>query len=134
MQANDFPYQHTAQTQFDWLASLLHDYYEGKVRKGSRVVIVLMVLKSISRMIISVVVFRNVKGVVSQFAALIAVNLVYQKLDQTIGARDRGPSARDAVRDAALELLTVKIIDMVYNVEATAGASKLGATHHVPVT
>jgi hypothetical protein len=98
-----------AQTLFDWLASLLHDYYAAKVRKGSRVVIVVIVLKSISRMLVSIVVFRNVKGLVAQLAALVAVNLVYQKLDQSIGVRNRGLSGSEAVKDAALELLTVKI-------------------------
>lgn len=98
-----------AQNLYEYLADLLYQYYSAKVKKGSRVVIVLIVLKSISRMILSIVVFRNVKGVVSQFAALIAVNLVYQKLDQTIGVREKGLSGGDAVKDAALELLTVKI-------------------------
>ncbi|GEM_PF-2572342 len=107
-----------AQILYDRLATLLHDYYAGKVRKGTRVVVVLMVLKSISRMIVSVVVFKNVKGLVSQFAAPIAVNLVYQKLDQSIGARDRGLSVGDAVKDAALELLTVKITAKVSQVLA----------------
>lgn len=99
----------TAQNLFDYLAGLLHDYYAAKVRRGTRVVIFLMVLKSLSRMIVSFLVFRHVKGFVSQFGALIAVNLVYQKLDQSIGVRERGLSGTEAMRDAALELLTVKI-------------------------
>ena len=98
-----------AQNLYDRLAELMYNYYTGKVRKGSRVVIALSVLKSISRMLVSLVVFKNVKGVVSQFAALIAVNLVYQQLDKSIGTRSRGLSGTEAVRDAALELLMVKV-------------------------
>ncbi len=108
-----------AQTLYDRLATLMYDYYSGKVKKGTRVIVVLMVLKSISRMMLSIVVFKNVKGVVSQFAALIAVNLVYQQLDQTIGVRDRGLSGKDAVKDAALELLMVKITAKISQLLAT---------------
>jgi len=99
----------TAQSLFDYLATLLHSYYTAKVRKGSRVIIVLMVLKSLSRMVLSIVVFRNVKGLVAQFGALIAVNLAYQKLDQAIGVRARGLSGTEATKDAAFELLMLKI-------------------------
>ncbi len=98
-----------AQDLYDHLASMLYEYESEKVRKGTRVVITLMILKSISRMMLSVVVFKSVKGLVSQLAALITINLVYQQLDYSIGARERGLSAGDAVRDAALELLTMKI-------------------------
>jgi hypothetical protein len=109
----------SAETLHDRLAKLLEEYYADKVAYAKRILFVLHTLKAISRMLVSIVVFKNVKGVVSQFAALMAVNVAFQQFDRGIGVRSQGLSGKDAAVDAALELLMVKTAGKISQVLAT---------------
>lgn len=108
----------SAETLHDRLATLLAEYYADKVAYARRMLVLLHTLKSISRMMVSFVVFRDIKGIMSQFAALVAVNVAFQQLDRSIGQR-KELSGKDAVVDAAMELLMVKVTGKVTELLAT---------------